>query len=289
MKCESIQTLPSHGLQSGEILKQAIEERCKKNPSYSLRAAARDLGVSHGYLSLIIHGKKRLNFQRALQISQFLKMDEVRSQLFLRAVALESMKNLASRAYIENSLSGETSEKSREFATLELDRFRILSEWYHIAILDLTLLKQFKPDSFWVASELGITVDQVKSAIARLERLGLLEVTHGKWKKTTAKLFVPTTHSDRAIRNFHEQMIEKAQEALNSPDPEDFLARDISGITFVADPAKMPEAKKLVEKFKRQMLELMGSGESNALYQMNVQVFQLNKTKPKEYKKGVKK
>lgn len=285
MKCDSIQTIPSQGLQSGEILKQAIEERCKKNPSYSLRAAARDLGVSHGYLSLITHGKKRLNFQRALQVSQFLKMDDVRSELFLRAVALESVKNLASRAFIENSLNGETSEKSREFATLELDRFRTLSEWFHIAILDLTLLKQFKSDYFWVASELGISVDQVKNAVARLERLGLLEIAHGKWKKTTAKLFVPTTHSDRAIREFHGQMIEKAQETLNSPNPDDFHARDISGITFVADPEKMPEAKKLIEKFKRQMLELMGSGQSNALYQMNVQVFQLNKTKPKEFKK----
>lgn len=289
MKCNSVQTHSSQSSQSGDILKQVIEEKCKKNPAYSLRAAARDLEVSHGYLSLITRGKKRLSFQRALQISQLLRMDEARSELFLRAAALESIKNQASRAYIENSLISESSEKSHEYATLELDRFRILSEWYHIAILDLTHLKHFKADASWVATELGITVDQVKSAVARLERMGLLEITQGRWKKTTAKLFVPTTHSDRAIRLFHEQMIEKAQEALSSPDPADFHSREISGITFVADPSKMPEAKQLVEKFKRQMLSLMGSGESSSLYQMNVQVFQLNKTKSKTTKEGLKK
>jgi uncharacterized protein (TIGR02147 family) len=271
---------------SVEILKQTLEEKRKKNAAYSQSAAARDLGVTHGYLSQVLTGKKRLNFKRGLQFSQFLKMDETRSDLFLRAIALESLKDPSCRSYFENSLSSEGLGQAREFATLELDRFRTLSEWFHIAILDLTLLDQFKPDPDWIATELGIEVEQVKSAAARLERLGLLEITPDRWIKTTAKLAVPTTYSDRAMRDFQEQMIEKAREALQSPDPEDFAAREISGLTFVVDPARMREAKTRVEKFKRDMLEFMGEGRCTALYQMNVQLFPLNKTREARQRTG---
>ncbi len=273
-------------LGSAELLQQAFQTKVKKNPAYSLRAASRDLGVTHGYLSLILNGKKRLTFQRAVQFAQFLRMDETRTNLFLKAVALESMKDPAGRSFLQRSLGSEPSSTVNEFALLEMDRFRILSDWYHVAILDLTQLTQFKPDPTWVAVELGITGDQVKSAVARLERLGLLEIIDGKWIKTSVRLAVPTTHSDRAIREFHEQMIEKAREALLSSDPDDFAAREISGVTFTVDPARMPEAKKKIEKFKREMMNFMGDGECSALYQMNVQLFRLNK---KLNKKGVRK
>jgi len=262
-------------LRSGEILKGILQAKLKKNPSYSLRAAARDLGVSHGYLSLVLNGKKRLSFERALQVVQFLKTDEARSELLLRSVALESTKNPACRAFLANSLSGEEDSHTGEFAILELDRFRILSEWYHIAILDLTLVKQFRPDAIWVAARLGIEADQVRIAVARLERLGLLKVTPTSWIKTTARLALPTNHSERAVREFHEQMIDKARETLQSPAAEDFSAREISAITFVVDPSKMAQAKKKIEKFKREMLAFMGDGECTELYQMNVQLFPL--------------
>ncbi len=89
MKLETNES-PSYATRSGELLKQIITLRHRRNPAYSLRAAARDLGVSHGYLSLILNGKKRLSFERAVQFAQFLRMDDVQSDLFLRAIALES-------------------------------------------------------------------------------------------------------------------------------------------------------------------------------------------------------
>jgi uncharacterized protein (TIGR02147 family) len=287
---EAIQpTTPrAQALNSAELLKQAFQEKLKKNPAYSLRAASRDLGVTHGYLSLVLNGKKRLTFKRAVQFAQFLHMDEERTELFLKAVSIESMKDPQCRSFLQSSMTQTSSGQANEFAMLEIDRFRVLSEWYHIAILDLTLVTQFKADPTWVAIELGISTDQVKTAVARLERLGLLEISNGRWIKTSAKLAVPTTYSDRAVREFHGQMINKALEALQLTSPEDFAAREISGVTFTVDPERLPEAKKRVEKFKREMMEFMGDGHCTALYQMNVQLFNLNKTGTKQnpIKKG---
>ena len=268
---------PNYILHPAEILQGVLREKQQKNPRYSMRAAARDVGVTSGFLSQILQSKKRLTFQRAIQFTQLLKIDDRTSELLLRAVALESTKDPACRTFLENLLSGNNIDRAQEFAVLELDRFRTLSEWYHVAILDLTLIKGFNADPVWVAEELGITLEQVNSATARLQRLGLLEIRGKKWIKTSAMLAIPTTHSDRAMREFQEQMIEKAREALQSPKPEDFASRDISGISMAINPARMAEAKLKIQRFRREMLDFMGTGECTELYRMNVQLFRLSK------------
>jgi len=263
--------------QSAEILQRILHEKQRRNPSYSLRAAARDLGLSSGFLSLVLRGKKRLTFKRAVQFVQILQMDEQLGNIFLRSVALESTKDSACRGYLEKAFTAEAGDQSHEYAILELDRFRALSEWHHIAILDLTLIEGFEADPAWIAEELGISVDQVNSAKVRLQRLGLLEVRGSRWIKTSAKLAIPTTYSDRAMREFQGQMIQKAHEALQSPDPEDFAARDISGVSMAINPARITEAKVKIQRFRRELLEFMSTGPCTELYRMNVQLFRLNK------------
>ena len=51
---------------------------------------------------------------------------------------------------------------------------------YHYAILELVRLKEFRPDSRWIARMLGITTDEVNIALNRLIRLGLLEMVDRK-------------------------------------------------------------------------------------------------------------
>jgi uncharacterized protein (TIGR02147 family) len=273
----------TYNLTPAEILKQALQEKQRKNPAYTMRAAARDAGVTSGFMSMVLSGKKRLTFKRAVQFAQLLKIDGASSDLLLRAVALESTTDSACRAYLANALGGDSARQQQEYAVLELDRFRTLSDWYHIAILDLTLVKGFESNAAWVSEELGISLEQATSAVARLQRLGLLEITKdGQWIKTDAKLAIPTTYSDKAMRDFQEQMIDKAREALQSPSPEDFAARDISGVSMAIDPARLPEAKLRIQRFRRDMLEFLEEGESTELYRMNVQLFRLSKKRRKQ-------
>ncbi|MGE0617107.1 MAG: hypothetical protein AB7P04_15865 [Bacteriovoracia bacterium] len=44
-----------------ELLKAALAQRIQKNPAYSLRAFARDLGISPGHLCEVLSGKHRLS------------------------------------------------------------------------------------------------------------------------------------------------------------------------------------------------------------------------------------
>lgn len=253
------------------MLRQVFVERVARNPSYSLRAFARNLGVSHAYLSMILHGKRRIPARLALLISQVAGFDDKEAEAFLAACREATLRHGASRAG-EKKL-----ERQSDYFRIELDRFRVLSDWYHLAILDLTQLFGFQPDAAWIAKRLGIKVADVRAAVERLSRLGLIRIEPGGWQKTHAKLEVPTSRPDEAIRRFHFQMIEKAREAAASDRQEDYDARDITGITMPLNPARLAEAKKRIKRFRRSLLGYVSQGKCTELYQLNVQLFPLTR------------
>jgi uncharacterized protein (TIGR02147 family) len=244
-------------------------ERSERNPSYSLRAFARSLGVSHTYLSLVMSGKRQVSPKRAAQFSQALRLDDQAAEMLVREAT--QAPEPGKRA------SAQDSSGTPSFFALELDRFKLLSQWYHIAILDLTLLDDFRPDPAWIAEHLDIPQAAVTSAIERLERLGMIKREGGTLRKSHAKLAVPTYHSDKAVREFHSQMIKKALLELESGAKGDFEARNITGTTIPVDPDLLPQAHKRILKFRRSLLKFLSSGKKTRLYQLNVQLFPLSK------------
>ena len=48
------------------------------------------------------------------------------------------------------------------------DVFSYMSDWYHLAILELTFVKGFKSEAKWMSRRLGISEAEVKPAVDRL-------------------------------------------------------------------------------------------------------------------------
>jgi uncharacterized protein (TIGR02147 family) len=72
--------------------------------------------------------------------------------------------------------------KLQALGQMTYDTAAVISDWYHYAILELTRLQDFQPDSRWIARVLGLNPDEVNIALARLMRLGLLEmVSRERW------------------------------------------------------------------------------------------------------------
>ena len=57
------------------FLKDELERRASKNPSYSLRAFARDLGLTNSHLSMTLSGRKRISVDTAEQIAGRLNLE----------------------------------------------------------------------------------------------------------------------------------------------------------------------------------------------------------------------
>lgn len=251
---------------AGKLLHDAYLARMEKNSSYSLRAFSRDLNLSHSHLSRVMSGRRNLSFRQAVELAALLQLEGARRAAFLQSVTEGSLKPAKPPAPRSKS----------SYLTLEVDNFKFLSEWYHSAILELIQLKDFQPEAKWIARKLGLTSRQVKMAVDRLQRLQLLELAPGKWKRTHNHLMVKSQPSG-AIRAYHRQFIQKAVDELESG--RDSSTRDITGTTIAIDPARLPELKERIRKFRKSLMELAAQHEATSLYQLNVQLFSLVKDK----------
>lgn len=63
-----------------------------------------------------------------------------------------------------------------DYLQVSIDTCSVISDWYHYAILELTYVSGFKANPNWIVKKLSITVEESKSAVERLKRLGLLLV-----------------------------------------------------------------------------------------------------------------
>jgi uncharacterized protein (TIGR02147 family) len=265
------------------LLKQVYFKRTKKNPAYSVRAFARDLGMGATLVSLIFSNKRSVSYRQALKLATKLGMETDEKMEWLRLVLV----SLPKRAKGKNRLNAMLRKASEDplFIDSPLERvnrdvelFRALSQWYHVAIMDLSQVRGFQDDPKWIADRLGIHPFEAQDAIERMLGIGLMQRKDGKLTKTTRHMDFPTLHSAPAIREFHRQMCEKAMKELERTDPESFRKRKITSMTFSIRSDRLEEAYAKIEKFKLEMAELLAEGASDSLYHLGVNLFPLMRT-----------
>ena len=121
-----------------DILKGEFERRKLLNPSYSLRAFARDLSMSPPRLSQILSGKHGLSVKAAGEISKKLKLDDESHQWFCDSVGALHARGGKERREFQAKIK-KIKEKTKKFTKLQLEYFEVISDWYNFAILELTL------------------------------------------------------------------------------------------------------------------------------------------------------
>jgi uncharacterized protein (TIGR02147 family) len=248
----------------------------KQNPQYSMRAWAKQLGINHvAMLSMVLSKKRKLLPSLSSRISrQFLQtgyFSDTEARYFDMLVLFSNAATLEEKNFYQSILS--SIRPDRKFSTLELDHLRLISDWYHIAILEMTHLKDFNSDLQWITLRLGDSVNQrqVNEAIDRLLRLGLLERTpDGGLRKTSAHLATPSDIPSSSLRKLHSEMIQKAAIALEKQPLE---KRDVTGHMMVIDSSKLQEAKRMIRDFRLKLAEFLETPRGDALYQVNVQLF----------------
>lgn len=248
-----------------EKLRAEFSARATKNPSYSLRAFAKHLGVSHSLLSLILSGQRAPSLKVLEAFIERLAIVPEEAQL-LRQEGTERKNN-------KKSSSKSKSAVERTYSKISLDRFALISEWQHYAILSLLEVEDTELTPEFIAHRLGITPFLAKQTLSRLFDLGLIEKEEktNRWKQSSAPIVVENTESTVHSRRFQSQLISKALESLeNDPMP----LRDISSITFAMDPKHVNYAMKKIREFRRTLsAELEAFGTPQEVYNLTVQLF----------------
>jgi hypothetical protein len=176
----------------GERLRQELAARRSINPRYSIRAFAAFLGADHSTLGQILRGVRPAPAQRIRAWAKKLGMPAEEAAMYVAA------------QHVPDAASAERHHQLRHWTA---EAGAITADRTHWLILSLTRASGFQPDCRWIAARAGVTVDRVNLALARLLRLGLIELgTSGQWRA-----LIPPEADER---QFHELALKRVREKV---------------------------------------------------------------------------
>lgn len=234
-----------------------------------MRAFSRDLNLSSSFLSDILQGKKNPSTDKALEISQAIGWSWRETQIFLQTAQFAQTKSKKTKKFLEKELK-KTEEAYPAFQSLKAHLFSPVSEWYYMALLELSELPGFKNDPEWVSQNLGISRDEAAQALkVMIAKRFLIQDADSRWSKSNHS--IGDTPSE-ALRKLHRQHLANAAVALQK---QEFHKRHFSGMTMAINSEKLPEAIELVREFRARMSQLLEDGPRDGVYHLAIQLFQL--------------
>jgi uncharacterized protein (TIGR02147 family) len=253
-------------------INERLSEAKLKNPSFSIRAFAKRLGVSPTTLSLLLSGRRRVSPKLAKSLVDRLDLSP--------AEAKEILSLLPSKRPYRRATDLVDSEQAQQ---LTMDQYHVVSEWHHFGLRALlrtrdaqSSSKNFKPE--WLAERLGVKSRDVSSAIERLLRLEMIErLPDGGLRSTDASFHSPDGIPSVSIRRNHAQHLDLARASLERDSVE---VRDFTNLTMAINPKKLSEAKAIIRRFRKEIesvLEDDSTGPRQEVYSLAVQLFPLTR------------
>ncbi len=260
------------------FLRDLLAERQGRNKSYSLRAMARDLGLQPSHLSDLLKGVKGLSLSSTVRLARCLGLNAGEAEYFHILVQLgDPALDPDSRDVLLQKARTLSSQKAT-ITDLSVDLFKAISDWYHLAILELTSVRDFNPAPKAIAVRLGITALEAQTALERLLRLEIIEADgKGGYRRTKDNILFATAAPNDALRRYHRQMLTKASESLETQKQGE---RYIGSNTFSLDEDQLPKAFALVAEFREKLVALANERPTGTrVYHMGVQMFALTRKK----------
>ena len=259
-------------------LKDELEKRVKLNSSFSLRAFARKLKLSPSALSMVINGKKKLSLERAMEVARHLELNPEEQQYLVTLVQLETTKSAELKQHYLLELQKLNPEalnsKEHTQTLLSLEHFKLLSDWYGLATLELVTHLSGPWSAQGIARRLSISHIEALNTLERLVKLELIqEVSPNHFVRLRDTVLVKSTNTSEALRKYYQQLHEKSLESLHQQTPEE---KAIGSQVFAVDPAQLPEIRELTYRYLDDLAALASTGkERTEIYQSLVNVFRL--------------
>jgi uncharacterized protein (TIGR02147 family) len=185
------------------ILKETLSERQTANAAYSLRAFARDLALSPQQLSNVMKGYRGLGLASAERVARALRLDEHQKILFVESFRANFSNSKTQRAIAKSKLA--SIKNTNETKSLQLDLFKAISGWHHMAMIELIKVSKGK-STVWFATKLGIPENEASLSLRRLERLELISKVERGWIVNQDTVIADQGIPSDAIKNYHRQI-----------------------------------------------------------------------------------
>ncbi len=224
----------------------------------------RRLGTDHSTLSQILRQKRRLTAETIRSLAHAIGLPESEAERFV---------------VHEEQLVG-TAPPEWHVRQLQAEAVEIINGWHHFAILELTRLDCFRPDSRWIARVLDVAVDEVNMALTRLLHLGLLQmVDTNRWVDTSTHAVARFDHLPSEVLR---DLAGRIARMTGGPGGGE---RVVSSSTVAIDRRRLPVAAKYLERVRHELAELLVSdGRScDDVYQLDVLLYPLTNLQEKSH------
>ncbi len=252
-------------------LKAVLEHKKARNRLFSIRAWSQQMGFPcHTSLVFLLSGQRRVRPEHLEKLNRGLRLGTEEEKYFRLLVQKENAKTAAERSDAESRL--DLLRPTKEQSQVDAEKFHLVSDWIHMAILEMTELKDFRDDAAWIAKRLGAPKKAVDEALSRLLQLGLLARADGRLGKTNEHLTTPCSRASEAVREHHKQVLALAARAV---DEQTVQERIFNSSAFTIDRTRLDEAKELILKFRADMAKLLEKKGGDETYELSVQLFRL--------------
>lgn len=265
-----------------EILRHHYDLRQTKNLGYSVRAYARDLGLSPAFLSQLLTEKRGLSPDKADQIAKKLKLSiDDRDHLIAHSI-LSTSRSLTQKQAAHQEI--ERFQLARSMLAIKKEDFTAISEWYHLAIFQCLFLKFYPSrckkigESRFLSRFLKITKTEAELALQHLCEMNLVTF-NGFYHRPISDTFMTQSEvPSAAIRKFHRQIIQKALTAMDAQPVSDRL---FNTTTLTLRKADLPMIQKEYEKFYQRIIKQFSKKadaavEADSIYALSSQLFSLS-------------
>lgn len=240
------------------VLLNELSLRRRRNALYSMRAFARDLNLGVGSLSEVLSGKRELSKNNLLKVLQNVDLPpESRNVLLKRDPPKPPTPEDVHRLLLD-------------------DQFKLISDWYYIAILNLAKLKTNKASAQWISKRLNIEPYQSLEALERLQRLNLLKIEKNRLIRTSQPLTTSSDLPSTAIRKHHAQNLALAEKSLQR-DP--VHLREFGSVTMPVNLKNLPKLKAFLLKTRKKAADLVEDNTATEVYTLSFQLFPLTAVK----------
>lgn len=218
----------------------------KADTNFSVSQLAQQANVSTGYVHNVTNGLHKSSKERFEKLLKALPLSPSEisylSNLNLTCISSKKSEQISALKKLQRF------KQYSELNPQETIVFKYFSNWFNLAIRELTSIPEFNLDPKWIQKKLEYTVSipAIKKSLSFLLKSGIVKLDQsGRVVAPDVKLVANVNIMKiAAIRN-HEQMLRLASQSLDKTKKN---RRHIKGLTISIGRDQMPDAVKIIEK-----------------------------------------
>jgi uncharacterized protein (TIGR02147 family) len=261
-------------------VKDAVEEKRKRNPQYSYRCAASRMGVSSGALARVLNGTRHAGAGLVRKFIIFLGLKKREAEYFSLLAGFESIKDEGRRRACYQKI---LRMRADCHGAVPREQYRFFEQWYHVALFELLRTGTGARDADALGASLvpPVSGSKIRKALETLKRLGYVrELPGGAVRPAQPFLTTGDTWESVAIHAFQVAVANLGARALDALPKEE---RDFSTLTMALSREAFGKVREVVKRARMEISAIERECASpDRVYQMNFQCFPLSIEKGRE-------